>query len=207
MSLSFLCESLSYCELLSSTDYTKICLECSSKILAITHTQTSQPIKISRAIIISLHLPDYKLILCPPGVYNCNVAPSLRCTGSSDIFPRSSHRLGGFGASLFKKINKCYGVKGGLCLLSQTFSSDKIRNSRRHCTGSSNPLRSAHFLTGDGSVLLRHHIATPKCKLTRKEFRIIYMWTGFQRQRQQSVCCDKTSARKGRNDPRRIALQ
>lgn len=26
---------------------------------------------------------------------------------------------------------------------------------------------------------LRHHIATPECRLTRKEFRPIYMWTGF----------------------------
>lgn len=138
VSLSFLCESLSYCELLSSTDYTKICLECSYKILTITYTQTSRPIQTSLAIIISLHLPDYKLIPCPPGVYNCNVAPSLRCTGSNDIFPRSSHGLGGSVPVCLKRLINVTGLKLASGCHHKLLRPIKILNSRRHCTGSSN---------------------------------------------------------------------
>lgn len=153
------------------------------QILVITHTHTNLPTnKSSPTTAVSFSVPAYKMIPCPPGVYNCNVAPSLRCTGSNDIFPRSCHRLPGFGASLLKNNGKCCAVKGGLCLPPQTSSTDKILNSRRCYSGSRKkltPLWSALFLTGDGSALLRHHIATTERKLTRKEIRIIYMWTGF----------------------------
>lgn len=152
------------------------------QILVITHTHSNLTTnKSSPATAVSFSVPAYKTIPCPPGVYKCNVAPSLRCTGSNDIFPRSCHRLRGFGASLLRN-GKCCAVKGGLCVRPQISSTDKILNRRRCWSGSRKkltPLRSALFLTGGGSALLRHHIATTERKLTRKEIHIIYMWTGF----------------------------
>lgn len=98
---------------------TKTGLEChdarsSANIGHYTHTHTNLTTKKSSpATAVSSSVPAYKRIPCPSGVYNCNVAPSLRSTGSNDIFPRSCHRLRGFGASLLKNNGKYCAVKGG----------------------------------------------------------------------------------------------
>lgn len=136
----------------------------------------------SSPLIISFHLPVYKIITCPPGVYNCNVAPSLRCTGSNDIFPRSCHRLGGSVPLCFKIKLSVMRLKGPcvLCVTTKLLRPTKSQTAEGMAFGPQlTPLRSALFHTGDGTVRVRHHIATLESDLTRKEFRLIYMWTGF----------------------------
>lgn len=67
-----------------------------------------------------------------------------------------------------------------LCVTTKLFRPTKSQTAEGMAFGPQlTPLRSALFHTGDGTVRVRHHIATLEHNLTRKEFRLIYMWTGF----------------------------
>lgn len=150
------------------------------QILVITHTCTPtwRPKKVHQQ---QLFLPAYLLIRGFRALLVFTTVMSRQVSAAQEVTTFSRGLVTGCGGSVPLCLKTTVSI-APLKVAPQISSTDKILNRKRCWSWSRKkltPLRSALFLTGDGSALLRHHIATTERKLTRKEIRIIYMWTGF----------------------------